>query len=194
MGLCCCGFCSTQRRVSLDQGPCEYVLTQIRLWPSCQNRKQDDAGRGVSGQPIRQLSPPPQAVESIFHTPVSQGIPDELASRTTSSRSPELEGPCSVHYTSYDFLEVSNRASLRVEDVTYLASQGCFNLPSRPALDIIVRQYFRLVHPLFPLLNEVEFCEILQGGVVPSPSAPKISLLLFQSFLFASCDVSQILL
>lgn len=178
--------------MSLDKGLFESVLT--RLWPSCQNKKQHNSGRGVSEEPIRKPSPPAQAITGIYHTPVSQGTPDELSSRTTSSPVIDSERPCSVHYTSYDFLEVSNRANLQVEGVTYLASQGCFNLPSRPALDIIVRQYFRLTHPLFPLLNEVDFCEIVEGGVVPSPSAPKISLLLFQSFLFASCDVRQLLL
>lgn len=96
-----------------------------------------------------------------------------------------------IVYSYYPFLNISNLTHILPQDVNYLESQGCFRVPTRAVLDEFVQQYFLHVHPLLPLLNEGDFwdvyCQQGQFGFVPQH---RISLLVFQSMLFATCNVS----
>lgn len=57
-------------------------------------------------------------------------------------------------------------------------------------MDQILRQYFLHVHPLLPLLNEGDFWEMYYNN--GSGNTPKMSLLVLQSIMFVSCNVSTL--
>ncbi|OQE25661.1 hypothetical protein PENFLA_c008G01993 [Penicillium flavigenum] len=86
-----------------------------------------------------------------------------------------------VPYTEYAFIEL---LSLPSEDVAYLSSNDCLALPGSGALDEFIQVYFRRIHPLVPVLDEAEFWRIYQKN---QSTGPKISLLVLQSLLVASC-------
>lgn len=94
-----------------------------------------------------------------------------------------------VLYSHYQYLTISNLHKIRHQDVSYLEGEGCFHIPTRPTLDNFLEQYFTHVHPLLPLLNEGDFWDMYSGSV-NGGSQDKMTLLVFQSMLFASCNVS----
>lgn len=89
-----------------------------------------------------------------------------------------------VIFSSYRFLDGSRLSSLPTEDVEYLISKRCLHFPRKNVLDEFVRQYFAMVHPFVPLLDEAEFCRIYNGA-----GTKKISLFVFQAILFSACSV-----
>ena len=91
-----------------------------------------------------------------------------------------------VPYTKYAFVEL---LSLSSEDVAYLSSNGCLTLPGSNALDEFVKEYFKRIHPLVPVLDEAEFWRIYQKN---QSTGSKVSLLVLRSLLVASCPVSSI--
>lgn len=98
-----------------------------------------------------------------------------------------------VTYSYYPFLFVSNMANILPQDINYLELQGCLRVPTRAILDEFVQQYFLHFHPLLPLINEGDFWDMYCAGTNPqSPSdtfsTGRMSLLVFQSMLFASCN------
>lgn len=94
-----------------------------------------------------------------------------------------------VIYSHYQYLTVSNLHKIPHEDVSYLEAQGCLHIPTRPTLDNFVEQYFTHVHPLLPLLNEGDFWDMYSQNA-GAGSQDKMTLLVFQAMLFASCNVS----
>ena len=98
-----------------------------------------------------------------------------------------------VIFSRYSFLSSSLLWKLDHEDDAMLLEQrGCLHVPKKPVLDDIMKQYFLNVHPILPLLNELDFWTMYNS---PTPlSAPfyQTSLFLFQSMLFFVCPfVSQ---
>lgn len=107
----------------------------------------------------------------------------------TSQPSPQLISD--IVYSYYPFLNISNMSNILPQDVNYLDSQGCFRVPTRAVLDEIVQQYFLHVHPLLPLLNEGDFWEMYcHQGPLGSAPPQTMSLLVFQSMIFATSNVS----
>ncbi|KAF4988179.1 hypothetical protein FDECE_15155 [Fusarium decemcellulare] len=90
-----------------------------------------------------------------------------------------------VVYCHYAFLAVPNISNIPPQDVNFLEVEGCLRVPIRPLLDDFVKQYFRHVHPVLPLLNEGDFWELYQGTAAAESN--RVSLLLLQAMLFASC-------
>lgn len=96
-----------------------------------------------------------------------------------------------ITYSYYPFLAISNLSSILPQDVNYLELQGCLRVPTRAVLDEFVQQYFLHVHTLLPLFNEGNFWELYcQQGVGGMPPRGRMSLLVFQAMLFATCNVS----
>lgn len=96
-----------------------------------------------------------------------------------------------VTYSYYSFLVINNLHYMMPQDVTYLESQGCLEVPTNEILDDFVQQYFLHVHPLLPLLNEGDFWDafyLRDAGV-----NHRVPLLVFQAMLFSSCPVSAVL-
>ncbi|GAM35146.1 hypothetical protein TCE0_017r03242 [Talaromyces pinophilus] len=87
-----------------------------------------------------------------------------------------------VIFSSYRFLDGSRLSSLPAEDVEYLISKRCLHFPRKDVLDEFVGQYFAMVHPFVPLLDEAEFWRIYNGA-----GTKKVSLLVFQAILFSAC-------
>ncbi|KAK7706419.1 hypothetical protein SLS63_013982 [Diaporthe eres] len=77
--------------------------------------------------------------------------------------------------------------AIPAEDVNYLESQGCLHIPTQPSLDVLVQHYFLHVHVVLPLLNEGDFWEMYYQSNKPGGSREKMSLLVFQAMLYASC-------
>ena len=94
-----------------------------------------------------------------------------------------------ITFSYYSWLAISNLANILPQDVNYLDMQGCLRVPTRAVLDEFVQQYFLHVHPLLPLFNEGDFWEMYchQGFGAAPPE--KMSLLVFQAMLFATCNV-----
>lgn len=98
--------------------------------------------------------------------------------------------PNSIYYNYYPFLTLDNLCNCMPQDVDFMEAEGCFHLPTRSILDQIVRQYFLHIHPFLPLLNEGDFWEMYYNKRTEGQEPHKMSLLVFQSIMFASCNVS----
>lgn len=95
-----------------------------------------------------------------------------------------------VIFSYYSFLKSDLLSHMRPQDVNFLELQGCFHVPTRPALDEFVREYFLHVHPNLPMINESEFWEMyMHRGFYPA-ELPRMSLFVLHTMLFASCSVS----
>ncbi|CAK7219908.1 hypothetical protein SCUCBS95973_003980 [Sporothrix curviconia] len=122
--------------------------------------------------------PEPQATENASTPPTaSTGIPASAF----------------VIFSRYPFLSSCALWKLDHEDDAMLLEQrGCLHVPNKPILDEIMKQYFLHVHPMVPLLNELDFWTMYNS---PAPlSAPfcQMPLFLFQCMLFIVCPfVSQ---
>ncbi|CRG91809.1 Leptin receptor [Talaromyces islandicus] len=88
-----------------------------------------------------------------------------------------------VIYSSYSFLDVGHLSSLPKGDVEFLISKRCLHVPRKDALDEFVKQYFTVVHPFVPLINEAEFWRLYMG----TGNSKKMSLFVFQAMLFSCC-------
>lgn len=124
----------------------------------------------------------------------SSCIPDAGLSipqpETTTARHYSALHPNSVVYNYYPYLTLDNLYNCMPQDVDFMEAEGCFHLPTRSILDQIIRQYFLHVHPLLPLLNEGDFWEMYYNKRAEGEEPLKMSLLLFQAIMFASCNVS----
>ena len=89
-----------------------------------------------------------------------------------------------VIFSTYRFIDGSRLSSLPAEDVEYLISKRCLHFPRKDILDEFVQQYFAMVHPFVPLLDEAEFWRIYNGS-----GTKKVSIFIFQAILFSACTV-----
>ncbi|KAL4736096.1 hypothetical protein BDV11DRAFT_211539 [Aspergillus similis] len=96
---------------------------------------------------------------------------------------PYLDLPNHVPFSLYPFLELEGFASLTPEDTAFFHSKGCLQVPAKPLLDDVVRQYFLNIQPVIP--EESSFWSLYEQENYDL-STPKCSLLLFQALLFAS--------
>lgn len=90
-----------------------------------------------------------------------------------------------VLFSTYRFLDGSRLCSLPSEDVEFLLLKRCLHFPRKDALDEFVKQYFAMVHPFLPLIDEGEFWRHYSGL-----GSKKISLFVFQAMLFSASSVS----
>lgn len=97
-------------------------------------------------------------------------------------------GP-NVPYTDYQFLALGNVSHLSLQEIDFLKSQGCFDIPSKPILDQFIHQYFLHVHPILPLIDEKIFWCLYMGGIQDNTESAQISLFLFQAMVFAASSV-----
>lgn len=106
----------------------------------------------------------------------------------------DSESPASVDthviFSFYPFLKLHIQSHMSPQDVNFLEQQTCFRVPTRPALDELVREYFLHVHPSLPIIDEGTFWEMYTYRARNPTEKPGLSLFLFQAMLFASCSVS----
>lgn len=93
-----------------------------------------------------------------------------------------------VVYSYYPFLTISNLPNIPPQDVNFLELQGCLRVPTRALLDEFLQQYFLHVHPLLPLVNEGDFWDIYRQAPDGNAQNDRVSLLVFQAIVFASCN------
>jgi hypothetical protein len=87
------------------------------------------------------------------------------------------------------FLDLESLSNLCQEDMAYLKSNGCLDVPQETERDEFVRQYFLFVHPCLPIIDEAEFWHMYQRNNKQSKPSKKFSILVFQALLLASCPV-----
>lgn len=105
-----------------------------------------------------------------------------------STRTP-LNPPVSAEFAiaavqGHSFLCAEGLKSIPPEDVTFLWSKGSLRIPDREACAEFLDLYFKKVHPLLPLVDEAQVWRIFDGH-----GDKKLSLFVFQSILFAACQV-----
>ncbi|KAH8699232.1 hypothetical protein BGW36DRAFT_358735 [Talaromyces proteolyticus] len=88
-----------------------------------------------------------------------------------------------IIYSSYGFLDVNRLSSLPKDDVDYLVLKRCLHVPLKDSLDDFVKQYFTVVHPFVPMIDEAEFWRLYLGH----GNVKKLSLFVFQAMLFSCC-------
>lgn len=125
-------------------------------------------------------------IEGIDHVP---GHP--LSSASTTGRWSGQEKHPDVLHTHYPFLHLKNLSNLSVIDINVLEAGSCFRVPTRETLKGFLKQYFRHVHPLLPLIHEGEFWVRYARKDAYDTNGDGISLLLLQAMLFASCNVCE---
>lgn len=106
---------------------------------------------------------------------------------------PDLQ-PCPANetrYACYTFLAHNDLSRLSPEDINFMEAKGCLHIPVKHLLDEFIRQYFLHIHPFLPILDEGSFWTMYQGEELQSSSGTRISLLVLQAMLFASCGVSM---
>lgn len=92
-----------------------------------------------------------------------------------------------ITYSYYPFLAVNNLHNILPQDVNYLEQQGCLRVPTREIFDEFMQQYFLHVHPMMPFIDEGHFWD-MYGHYGSGGSGEKMSLLVLQAMLFASCN------
>ena len=95
----------------------------------------------------------------------------------------------STCHPTYSFLRNPELHGILSQDLSFLITQGCFMVPQRAALDEFMRQYFRHVHPMLPLLNEADVWRSYKLQGRGCSEGEKISILVLQGILFTSCGV-----
>ncbi|KAH8652018.1 hypothetical protein BGZ61DRAFT_487522 [Ilyonectria robusta] len=114
------------------------------------------------------------------------------STKTVRRGSRWTQANATVLYSHFPYLTLGNVHNIPHQDVSYLESQGCFHVPTRPGLDDLVEQYFAHFHGLLPLLNEGDFwdmyCQKQKDNIT---SQDKMALLVFQAMLFASCSKNK---
>ncbi|GES64570.1 hypothetical protein ATEIFO6365_0009005900 [Aspergillus terreus] len=83
----------------------------------------------------------------------------------------------------YPCLDASGLKRLTHEKIVLLETQGCLRVPSRHALDALVKHYFLYVHPCLPLLDEAAFWREYR---CTKAGGSGISIVLFRAMLFAA--------
>ncbi|KAJ5365524.1 Transcription factor [Penicillium concentricum] len=192
-----CSWCR-HRKVRCDAAifgsPCTRCRQDGRS--ECVLRAQNPNPSPKSGNPVlptqRSLASnnvitgrhPDHRRQSNGHQPLTSQLRAQRLSPDDRSTSPPN---CpNVPYTEYAFVDSQQLLSLSSEDIAFLTSKNCLNLPASDTIDAFVQQYFRRIHPLVPVLDEAEFWRIYRNN---QSTGSKISLFVLQSLLCASCPL-----
>lgn len=132
------------------------------------------------------LPNPPHPTANLSLSSFSNDLPESSLSHWAPFEQ-KLNMSSDITYSYYPFLHISNLPNIPPQDVNYLELQGCLRVPTRAILDEFVQQYFLHVHPLLPIFNEGDFWELYCNQGLGNE---RMSLLVFQSILFATCNVS----
>ncbi|KAM0331295.1 hypothetical protein ACHAQA_002965 [Verticillium albo-atrum] len=139
--------------------------------------------------PTRPPSPIPNATFTDHASPAEASWDRDGPSSWHLFRHNERLFTTTVPISAYPFLTVSNLHRLPPEDVNFLELKNCLRVPSRIYLDEILQQYFRYVHPFFPLVNEALFWDVYHGAdLVADNPLPRFPLLVLQAMLFTACS------
>lgn len=129
----------------------------------------------------------------IILTKVQYQQPSEFFESIHAQRFPARQHPDGKWWSfrSYRFIQADGLMGLDRVDHAFLSRHGCFLLPSRPALDGFMKEYFLHVHPMLPVIDESGFWG-MYSGLGEEPSSSLMSLFTFQAMLAASSTVSLV--
>lgn len=173
-----------QRSVDIGTGDAMSMSNgrdKSALSPPRRNKPESSHGRSPLAGILHPAASPPSS-------PVGPAEP--LESREPAVGVSPASKDATVLYSRYSFLAVGNLHSIPQQDVNYLESQGCLHVPTRPYLDSFMEHYFLHVHVFISVLNEGDFWDMYYQNETPGGSKEKMSLLLFQSMLFAASNVN----
>lgn len=141
------------------------------------------------GQPTPRMCPTWSPLTSLTRAAAATPtLPFSQPQNLSWSSEPLQPGMVSdVVYSFYPCLSVNNIHNLPPQDVNFLEQQGCLRVPTRALLDEFLQQYFLHVHPMLPLLNEGDTWDMYCLQPTGYGQAERLSLLLLQAILFASC-------
>ncbi|KAH7361727.1 fungal-specific transcription factor domain-containing protein [Plectosphaerella cucumerina] len=153
---------------------------------------------------------PPVVEQSAAHRQEADGWPANSTQVLEPSPNHVISGPISPHeqlnerpqtppskHTEpcwADAGAVSPNA--RRGDLIFLESRGCFQVPSERILVEVLELYFLHVHPMLPMLREVDFWEALGaegGGVIGNHSDLLIQAMLFAASPYMTEDTIKLL-
>lgn len=75
-------------------------------------------------------------------------------------------------------------ARIGSDEVAYLEKKGALTVPAVALRNELLKAYIEFVHPYMPLIDLYEFVTIVESG---NGVLGRISLILFQSVMFAGC-------
>ncbi|KAF7551304.1 hypothetical protein G7Z17_g5076 [Cylindrodendrum hubeiense] len=156
-----------------------------------EDRRDSIATEPAHPQP-RSIQQPTQQVRASYTT--TQNAHSTSLSQFSSvnnniwSNEPQIGLTSDVVYSYYPFLTIGNLSNIPPQDVNFLELQGCLRAPTRAMLDEFLQQYFLHVHQLLPLLNEGDFWDLYCHSTSSGMPTERVSLLVFQAILFASCN------
>lgn len=154
-------------------------------WPDADEMQWKETGSSSHPEPL----PSPPSTANRHHVNVPTHINTGSGSQTRHGNKRSTSASADVSYSHYSFLTAGRLHAIPAEDVNYLESQGCLHIPTQPSLDVLVQHYFLQVHVVLPILNEGDFWEMYYQSKKPGGSREKMSLLVFQAMLYASCNV-----
>ncbi|KAH8811351.1 fungal-specific transcription factor domain-containing protein [Xylogone sp. PMI_703] len=73
-------------------------------------------------------------------------------------------------------------------DLNFMKSQGCFHAPEGHVLLTMMKAYFLHVHPILPIISEMECWRLWESDNPNSFRLGRFSLFLLQAMLFTSCS------
>uniref|UniRef100_A0A0B7KCW3 Zn(2)-C6 fungal-type domain-containing protein n=1 Tax=Bionectria ochroleuca TaxID=29856 RepID=A0A0B7KCW3_BIOOC len=106
---------------------------------------------------------------------------DQSALMFHSDAASDADPPWMLH-SCCQFIDSQGLWQLSPSEAAFLEQQGSFHVPSRALMNEFLKQYFRIVHPILPLIDEGAF-----WASYFHPSGRDIPLLLLYAMLFASC-------
>ncbi|VUC32897.1 unnamed protein product, partial [Clonostachys rosea] len=97
-----------------------------------------------------------------------------------SDAASDADPPWMLH-SCCQFIDSQGLWQVSPSEAAFLEQQGSFHVPSRALMNEFLKQYFRIVHPILPLIDEGAF-----WASYFHPSGRDIPLLLLYAMLFAS--------
>ncbi|KAH7153021.1 fungal-specific transcription factor [Dactylonectria macrodidyma] len=153
--------------------------------------RRDSVLTEIVNQPPPSHPQPPQqrrVSQNTIHNNPSMSMISSNNNNNSWSSEPQIGLTSDVVYSYYPFLTMGNLPNIPPQDVNFLELQGCLRVPTRTMLDEFLQQYFLHVHPLLPLINEGDFWDLYCHSTNSGMPTERMSLLLFQAILFASCN------
>lgn len=147
---------------------------------------------------LRRPSTPPQPglsqhtmLHHVPHYPFMVNFAHISKDAEVGGQSPELLVSGQVVSPDVISRPESSRAP---EDIEFLKQKGALDLPERYIMDGFVSNYFRLIHPFFPIIDKAAFLSsYAKFGAEEKHTSSGPSLLLLQAVLFSASSVSCVL-
>lgn len=164
-----------------------FIATYKRLLTITSRSKSSISTHFPRGEPLTKNDTPRSISLNTEPDACKQSLGSRAPTTNRSQADAERHTGTRQHFNNlneYPFLTLETLLSLQPEDVTYLCSKGAFRLPERRFTKTFIEEYFKRIHPVVPVLEEVSLWNAFHHD-----PREQISLFVFQALLFASCPV-----